>query len=31
MDVRYARRHTLAGDLGIILLTGMAVLRRTGK
>jgi exopolysaccharide production protein ExoY len=31
MDVRYARRHTLPGDLGILLLTSLAVLNRTGK
>lgn len=31
MDVRYARRHTLLGDLGILFMTGRAVLNRTGK
>jgi exopolysaccharide production protein ExoY len=31
MDVRYARRHTLLGDLRILFMTGMAVLGATGK
>jgi lipopolysaccharide/colanic/teichoic acid biosynthesis glycosyltransferase len=31
MDVRYARRHSLVGDLYILFMTGMAVLNRTGK
>lgn len=31
MDVRYARRHSLPGDLSILFATATAVLRRTGK
>jgi exopolysaccharide production protein ExoY len=31
MDVRYARRYTLTGDLRILFMTGMAVLGATGK
>jgi exopolysaccharide production protein ExoY len=31
MDVRYARRHTLLGDLKILFMTGMAVVGATGR
>lgn len=31
MDVGYARRHSLFGDLRLVFLTGLAVMRQTGK